>query len=174
MTTASARHGTISRIVELASIDEGGAGYVVEPNETERAAIAKRLDIPALAKLRGAFTLTPVRGGVDVRLSLDAVAERTCVASLEPMTETIREEFRLQFDRNYEEQDIDELIESEILREPLEGDEIDLGEILVQHLSLSLDPYPRKPDVPSLAEKFRDATSASPFSALKGLVDRES
>lgn len=174
MTEPPAVQDTISRFVDITTVDAGGADFVIETNEGERAAIAKRLDIPGLQSLRGSFRLTPVRGGVEVRLALDAVAERICVASLEPMTETIREEFTLVFDRNFEADDLDEFAESETLREPLEGDEIDLGEILVQHLSLSLDPFPRKSGAESLADKFRDATSASPFSALKGLVDRDS
>lgn len=174
MTAPSVKHDTISRLVDVASLDASGADYIIEPTEAERAVIAKRLDIPAIKSLRGEFQLTPVRGGVDIRLKVDAEAERICVASLEPMRETIREEIRMQFDRNHVEGESDDIADSELLREPLEGDELDLGELLVQHLSLSLDPYPRKDGAESLADKFRDAASSSPFSALKGLADRES
>ncbi|MGD9801132.1 MAG: hypothetical protein AB7V02_11105, partial [Parvularculaceae bacterium] len=59
-------------------------------------------------------------------------------------------------------------------REPLDGDEIDLGELLVQHLSLALDPYPRKDGAESLLETYRNAATASPFAGLKGLKDPDS
>lgn len=170
MTAPGAKHDTISRIVDISVLDAAGAKFVVEPNEEERAAIAKRLDIPAVRKLRGDFLLTPIRGGVDIALILDAETERACVASLEPMTETIREEVRVEFDRNYAEEEDRDFSETGILREPLDSAEVDLGELLVQHLSLSLDPYPRKDGAERLADKFRDATSVSPFLPLKGLA----
>lgn len=174
MTAAGNPHDTISRLVDISTIAEGGAGYVIEPSEHERAAIAKRLSIPAITRLRGQFHLERMRGGVDAQLTINAETERTCVASLEVMTETIHEKILMQFRRDLEETETDDAIDSEVLLEPLEGDEIDLGELLVQHLALSLDPYPRIEGAQSLAEKYRDAASPSPFSALKGLAERDS
>lgn len=165
---------TISRIIEVTSLDESGARFLLEPSAAERSAIAQRLEIPAIRSLRCEFFLTPTRSGVNLVLKLDAEAERICVTSLEPLVESIREEIRISFDRNYVENENDEFSENEVLREPFEGDEIDIGEILVQHLSLSLDPYPRKKGATNLSEKFRDAALSSPFSALKGLADHES
>lgn len=170
MTTPGAEHNTISRIVDISVLDAAGARFIVEPSEEERAAIAKRLDVPAIRKLRGDFLLTANRGGVAIVLIIDAETERTCVASLELMTEEIREEARIEFDRNYAGEEDRDFAETEVMREPLETAEIDLGELLVQHLSLSLDPYPRKDGAESLADKFRDATSVSPFLPLRGLA----
>lgn len=162
---------TLSRIVIVSGLDASGADYAIETTAAERLAIAGRLDIPALNSLTGKFRLTPMRGGVEIRLALDAEAERTCVVSLEPMIETIHDAVTMQLLRAYEpEADIND---DDILREQLSGDEIDLGELLVQFLSLSLAPYPRKPDAEPLLEKYRDATSLSPFAALKGPGDRE-
>lgn len=174
MTAETVVPETISRVIEVSSLEETGTRHVLEPTETELAAIARRLDLPAVNKLRGEFKLTPTPVGVDIVLHIDAETVRTCVASLEPMIEKIREEIRMSFDRNYVEDDAEDFSESVILREPLRGGEIDIGELLVQHLSLSLNPFPRRADAESLAGKFRDAPLSSPFSALKGLVDRES
>ena len=174
MTAAQFLHDTISRPVDFASLAEGGADYLIEPREEERAAIARRLGIPAITKLRGQFHLTLVRGGVDARLAIDAETQRTCVASLEPMAEIIREIILMQFRRDFAENEVDAATDGDILLELLAGDEIDLGELLVQHLALSLDPYPRIEGALSLAEKYRDAASPSPFSALKGLANRDS
>ena len=65
------------------------------------------------------------------------------------------------------------VINDDWTREPLETATIDLADMLVQHLSLSLDPHPRKPGAKSLLEDYRDAASPSPFAVLKGLVDRD-
>lgn len=162
---------TFSHMIELASLAEKGASVIVQPNDQEREAIARRLDLPALHRLRGEFRLRPIGGGIDAVLQLDAEAERTCVVTLEPMTEIIREEIAMQFIRDLDDEEIDP--DDPVMREPLEGDAIDLGEILVQHLSLSLIPHPRKADADQILEKYRGAASTSPFAGLKGLVDRE-
>jgi len=164
---------TLSRVVEVSSLDPKGAEIVIEANESERQAIARRLDIPALGRLKGTFALAPARGGVEIRLRLDAQAERRCVASLEPMTETIAEDIAMQFDRDFDEDDRGEEFAGDTLREPLEGDEIDLGELLVQHLSLSLDPYPRKEGAGPLIERYGADAPSSPFAGLKDLANRD-
>lgn len=162
---------TLSRVVLVSDLDASGADYAIEASAVERQEIAARLDIPALNRLSADFRLTPMRGGVDIRFTLSAEAERICVVSLEPMTETIDETVNMQLLHAFD-PDAD-IVEDEILRERLESDEIDLGELLVQFLSLSLDPYPRKPNAEAHLEKYRDAASLSPFAALKGPVDRE-
>jgi len=161
----------LSRVVIISELDASGADYAIEANARERHAVAARLDLPALSRLTGEFRLSPMRGGVEIRLLLDAEAERTCVVSLEPMTQTLREAVTMRCLRAYDpESDIEE---DEVIREALDSDEIDLGELLVQFLSLSLDPYPRKSSAEPILEKYRDATSTSAFVALKGLVDRD-
>ncbi|MEK7265027.1 MAG: hypothetical protein AAB227_02910 [Pseudomonadota bacterium] len=174
MTADIALPPTFSRIIDVKTLDEAGARHVLEPTQAELSAIARRLDIPAIKRLRGEFTLKPTHAGVDIALKLDAEAARICVASLEPLDETIREEIKMSFDRNYAEDETEDFDDSDIVREPLKGGEIDIGELLVQYLSLSLDPFPRKAGAESLTEKFRDAALSSPFSALKGFGDRES
>ena len=165
--TAAPTEATLSHTINISALHDHDVEILVEANEHQRAAIARRLAIPALNLLRGAFTVHPVRGGAEIRLRLDADAERRCVASLEPMTEKIAEEIIMQFDHNYTE--ADEADEGEEWREPLEGDEIDLGELLVQHLSLALDPYPRRAGAEPLVVAKDTAAIATPFAALKSI-----
>jgi uncharacterized metal-binding protein YceD (DUF177 family) len=154
----------LSQVIDVRDLPPGGADFLIDADESQRRAIARRLGIPGLSRLSGAVRAIPFKGGVSIRLTLDAIAERQCVASLEPMTDTIRETIDMRFDRAYRDDDLEE---SDVLVEPLEGDAIDLGELVVQHLSLSLDPYPRKPGAESLLEKYRSAPSPSAFAALK-------
>ena len=157
----------LSKIINVEDLPPGGADFLIDADESERRAIARRLSIPGLSRLSGAVRATPFKGGVAIRLTLDAISERQCVVSLEPMTETISETIDMRFDRAFPENDVEE---GDILVEPLEGDAIDLGELLVQHLSLSLDPYPRIPGADSLMEKYRSAASPSPFATLKDMA----
>ena len=59
--------------------------------------------------------------------------------------------------------------EDEEVPELLEGDEIDLGGYVVEHLALEIDPFPRKPGV--VFEPPADTEERSPFAVLKRLTD---
>jgi uncharacterized metal-binding protein YceD (DUF177 family) len=170
--TAPADLKTISTVIDIQSLPEAGAEYKLEPNDDERRAIAARLDVQSVDTLRGEFAIRAVRGGVEIEMRINATVGRICVSSLEPMTEAIDEKIKISFERNYSE-DIECEDQDDILREPLDGEDIDIGELLVQHLSLGLDPYPRKAGALGLVDKYRDAASTSPFDALKGLAKRE-
>ncbi len=100
---------------------------------------------------------------------MDAALTRECVASLEPFQEILTEKFDVDFLRAQpepgEEEDWD-------APEVHEGDRLDLGEILVQQLSLSMSPFPRKEGARSLAEAYAPPELASPFAALKGVIGK--
>lgn len=160
-----------ARPVEIASLAPGRTVFSLSMNEAERKAIAKRLGEPAIRRLEGEIALTPFAGGVAAEIDVTADLDRICVASLEPMSESVREHFAIRFERDFSEAEDDENADDETLREPLDGETIDLVELLIQHLSLSLDPYPRKEGAEALLEGSRAATKISPFADLKRLVD---
>jgi hypothetical protein len=162
----------LSRIVDVTTLARDGERITIEANEAQLAAIERRLKIPALYFLKGDLNLRPTASGLEVILTLSARAERRCVVSLEMMQEEVKEVIKLRLDRDFDDES-PEAASDEWSVEPLEGANVDLGELLVQHLSLSLDPNPRKPGATSLLAEYRDATSPSPFSVLKGPVDRD-
>ncbi len=53
------------------------------------------------------------------------------------------------------------------LPEWLEGDEIDMGEVVAEHLGLYLDPYPSRPGVVFSPQDEADPAPASPFAVLR-------
>ena len=58
------------------------------------------------------------------------------------------------------------------LPEFLEGDEVDIGEVVAEHLGLNLDPYPRRPGVlfstaDGAAGDDDDPVRSSPFAVLR-------
>lgn len=117
-------------------------------NEGERAALAKRLDIPGIISLSAAITLGRVPDDprlVDVRGTITARVIQSCVVTLEPVEQDVIEEFDTLFasegfvqrwlkDNPHDEYDAPEA---------LDGSWLDMGELVTQYLILGLDPYPR-------------------------------
>lgn len=158
--------------IELEAASDGEA-RLVEADSGERAAIAAWLGLIALDYLKGSFTISRAQGGAIVRLELAAAAKRTCVVSLEPLTEDVRETIEIHFDKNFSEA-TEEDAEDEKTREPWPEGGLDLGALLIDYLALSLSPHPRKDGAASLVGTFGGQTLSSPFDQLRQLVDGKS
>ncbi|MEF2070918.1 DUF177 domain-containing protein [Consotaella sp. CSK11QG-6] len=150
------------------------------PDESERAALANHLGIPAVERLEAELIAAPWRAdGVRVQGRLAANVVQTCVVTLEPVHQTIDEpieafyvpaDSRLarRIERDKEDLELDP--EGDDGVEVFSGETIDLGNLLTEVLSLGLDPYPRAPraafeEVVDTDEQADD----SPFASLKVL-----
>jgi uncharacterized metal-binding protein YceD (DUF177 family) len=171
-----------SRVVVLGELPEGGRDYALEANAEERGALARRFDLPAIGLLRATVQVVPLRGrkvgGAAVSLGLSARVTQVCVLSLEPFEVPIEERAELRVlppELTEGETDFEaaEAADSELL----EGDRLDLGELVAQHLAVALDPYPKRPgvrfEVPGLGPApgegrggGADKLGAGPFAAL--------
>lgn len=141
-----------------------------EPDE--RAAIARRLELQDVASLEAECRLDrpPAVKGVRLRGRLRAKVTQTCVVTLEPMPVEIVTEFERLYLPGWtpEMDETTETVDAEAPDiEPLDGDVIDLGEALVEELSLALDPYPRLPGAE--LDPPDDDGRPSPFQALAAL-----
>lgn len=155
--------------IDLNDFGKPSKRFQLVASSQEREQLAKRLATPAVEKLEGHVEVTATASVVRLRGEMEAVLVRECVASLELMKERITESFELEFSRSpLTGDDPFDLEASEVI----EGDTIDLGEVLVQQLSLSMAPFPRKPDAPSLADAFAPPERVSPFAALKGVLGK--
>jgi hypothetical protein len=119
----------------------GGIDLTFEATPEECRWLAGRFDLVAVERLTGHARLDRDRGGV-IRLSgrIDAAVVQSCVVSLEDVPATIAEAFESRFTRGAIDPDgvaWDQDVE------PLEGAELDLGEIFAQQLGVALEPYPR-------------------------------
>ncbi|MDE1147899.1 MAG: DUF177 domain-containing protein [Azospirillaceae bacterium] len=120
----------------------------------ERAALARRLDLVSLDSLTALVRLRRIRGGQMVRVTgeLDAQVVQSCVVTLEPMAASVRDTFQALYAPAHlvpkDEEELENLgLDDEAdPPEPIESGRIDIGELVTQHLSLALDPYPRKAD----------------------------
>ena len=141
------------------------ATVTVTATAAECAALAERLHIPEVGSLSCRFTLRARGRTVDAEGELEAEVVQSCVVSLEPVAQTVRERFALRFVPEGEEREDDEPESPDEI--PYSGDAIDLGEAAAEQLALALDPYPRHPDaVLDEAGTAQDHAGASPFGRL--------
>jgi uncharacterized metal-binding protein YceD (DUF177 family) len=154
------------RPLSLERIGPQGLDLTVEATSAECAALAVRMNLPAVVAVSCAFHL--IHDGRDVVLargSLRAKVTQTCVVSLDDFDAPVEEVFQVCFvPAGHETDDMDPESDDEI---PFEGNVIDLGEAAAEQLGLALDPYPRMPGVEMPA--IDDESEQQPFAALRRL-----
>lgn len=139
----------------------------------ERAALAARYSLLSLDALEAQLTLrSEVSGEIVVNGHLRAELAQQCIVTLEPVIETVSAPFEQRYalqpaalvaDLEFGPEDMEP-------PEPVVGDSIDLGELVAQHLSLSINPYPRAPDAENQTDQYRsNAPDDGPFAALANL-----
>jgi hypothetical protein len=166
-----------SRPIRVEAIPREGLETRIEADEAERAALAAFNGLPAVGRLVAVFSLKHGAGRtVLVCGELSAEITQVCVVTLEPFAATISEPIDLRFvpptdeppaRRRAPDEAVTLAIGEEDRPDPIIDGKIDLGAIASEFLTLSLDPYPRKPDVAFEAPSQGDEEkAASPFSAL--------
>lgn len=162
------------RLVPVSRVGDNGLAQRLEANDAERERIARYLGLVGLTAMTADVQLAHWRGkGLCVTGTLDAHVVQACVVTLDPVQAHVSVGFERRFlpevALNAEEHTEHEVFvdpEGEEPPEPL-GRDVDLGEILVEELSLALDPYPRKPGVDFQGEDT--APRETPFAALAKL-----
>lgn len=174
----------LSRVVVVAEVvAEGGRTMAVSADEQERAALAKRFGLAGIARLDAEVRLRPTPiGDLDVRLALTAAVTQTSVVTLEPVDEAVEETFLLRFSGDADPDDEEDVGGADDpLVEAWPGAELDVGELVAQHLSLALNPYPRAPgealpeEVLATDEGGGDAENdekPNPFAVLREVRDK--
>jgi uncharacterized metal-binding protein YceD (DUF177 family) len=152
--------------IPLDRIGAQGLDVVVEASEVERAALARRMGIPAVQSLVCRFRVT--RSGTDRFAAIGHLSARivqTCVISLDDFSAEVDERFRLSFVPVGEEaDDIDP--EDPVDEIGYRDSVLDLGEATAEQLGLALDPYPRRPGA-TLPEHDAEPAPPHPFNVLR-------
>lgn len=176
-----------SRLVPLTRLGFEPFRQEIEAGDTERAALAQRLDLVSLDRLHAAIEL--VRQGQDrilLRASLKAAFVQNCVVTLDPVPGEVAMAFTLVYGPLDIEAEGVGGVEDEAAFEPLCGETIDIGEAVAQELALALPPFPRHPDADIAAPPEADAASPDadpaaptapqgddgPFAALAALMEQ--
>jgi uncharacterized metal-binding protein YceD (DUF177 family) len=176
-------HKEFSRSIEAASISARGTERRIEANAAEREALAELLDLQAISHLAATLSLRRLASGlVEVKGSLEAEVVQTCIVTLEPMPAKVAESFRVTFGEGVEEPELTEIdldYDEQDPPEPIVEGMIDLGAVVAEHLSLGLDPYPRKADAllpkefePKLGDvvEIEQPATRKPFAGLDKLI----
>lgn len=152
-------------------IPEGGKSVVVTADETARAALAREISSPGVTELVGTFELTRRGRRVSLEGRVKARLTRLCVVTLEPFEVVVDEPVKMRFsepEREDKRGEVDIAADAIDPPDPIVDGRIDLGQVTAEFLTLSLDPYPRKPGV-VFEEKVIDVPATSPFAALAAL-----
>lgn len=143
----------LERVVDLEKLGNNGTALEISTTESERAALAKRFGFLGLPDFSARVSVDRKPGGqiiVDGRLKGRVV--QACILSLDPVTQELDDSFRLVFAENVTEDRDPESGEALLnaqgdAPEPLESNMLDVGEIIAEQLSLTADPYPRRPGI---------------------------
>lgn len=144
-----------SRLVQVDLVGAEGAAVTIAATGEECAAVAERLDLQAVSELRAEASMRPTAVGL-VRLNVDFSANvvQSCVVTLDAVMASVAERFSVLCEV---EQRVGkgEGADGEVFVDPFGEDPVeslvdggvDLGELVIQHLSLALDPYPHAPGI---------------------------
>jgi uncharacterized metal-binding protein YceD (DUF177 family) len=170
-----------SRQVRIDTLSEVPRSLTVAAAEAERAALAKRFDLQAIAALEAEVALVRTGETVSATGRLRAAVTQSCVATGAPVEAVLDEPFRILFSPAPQAgggEDEIELSEGECDVVFYEGGSVDVGEAAAETLALSLDPWPRAPGAEETLKEAgvvsEDETqeAAGPFAGLAGLRDR--
>lgn len=147
-----------SRLVPIDRVGPAWQHHRLTPDGDEARALAERFDLVALDALTALVKLRRVRGGgyVAVEGSFEARVTQTCVVTLDPVENAVADGFAVTFgpigDAKPMIREIDVAADDEE-PEPIDGPDIDIGELVAQHLALALDPFPRGPEADAFAAR---------------------
>jgi uncharacterized metal-binding protein YceD (DUF177 family) len=166
-----------SRSYRIDTLGSAPRHVEIEADDAERAALARRFGLVEIESLSAEAELTRSDESVTAAGRLRARAVQSCVASGEPVPESIDEEFRIEFrppPQSTGGEDEIELSENELDVVFYDGAAIDLGEAMAETLSLSLNPYPRSDRAEDALRQagVKSEAEAGPFAALKALKDK--
>jgi len=165
--------------VKLHELGRGPVRLELAPDDGQRAAVAKRLGLRSLPKFKAEVTVKPWLDGAELSGSFDAVVEQICGVTLDPFEQPVSGQvFARVVPAGSPHASTEEGGELELdpdADDPpdvLQGDAIDVTNYVVEHLSLELDPFPRKPG--ATFDYQPDQPEESPFAVLKKLQEPKS
>lgn len=172
-----------------AQVPAGGQWIKLVANDTARKSVAERLAVRSIENLEAKIHLTPKNSGhiLEVEGTLEADVVQDCVVSLAPVQSHIEDQFSAWY-ANYDqaasftkaqhklkatmEMDEVQMMDESDDPEPMEKGEVDVAELVIQYLSLAINPYPKNDSVKSEeaeppSDSAKESLRMNPFAALK-------
>ena len=162
--------------VAFSEVDRRDVSLDLAADEGVRHAVARRLDLLALSRFEARVRLCAWLDGAILRGDWTADLQQACVVTLEPVAASLSGTFELRLlpvgSSNAPEEGPDAVIDPLADDPPdlIEGPVIPVGDYLVEHLALELDPFPRRPGAVFVPPE--DPGVITPFAALKDLATR--
>jgi len=168
----------LTHVVPVMEISSKGREVNIVATEQELTNIADALSLVLVSSLSAHFLISKGTGGLlSVRGHLNANVVQTCGVSLKPVEEHIDTDIALCFTL-HPETESDEIsikVEDDDPPDPIVDGCIEFGGIILEHLILNLNPYPRDPNMEFDRKRFKtfgseaDSASSRPFLALTQL-----
>jgi uncharacterized metal-binding protein YceD (DUF177 family) len=135
--------------VTVSDLPPDGKEFELVPDESAREELARQAGVLAVPKLVARLNVRPEgRAGAAVDGTLEATVRQMCVVSLEPFDNPVQETVSLRF-ASPETLPVDTApvveVGGEDPPEPLVDGKLDLASVIGEFLTLSVDPYPRRP-----------------------------
>lgn len=163
-----------SRKVRLTDVQRGPEHLELKADEGERAALAREFGLDALESLEASVSVRPWQDGLEVAARWRARVQQTCGVSLEPFATDLSGDFEVRAVPSdsplaaYQEPEGEISLETPDPPDVLDDDHaVDVAALVTEHLSLEIDPYPRKPGVEWEAPEASEPES--PFAVLNKL-----
>lgn len=169
--------GELTRIIDIRHI--GNDPVIVEADENERKALARRFGLVSVDALRATVVLQADAVAVTAKGRIAAKIVQSCAVSGADLPVTIEDALSFRFVAPRSEAKPDEEIEiDEDDCDEIEftGQTFDLGEAVAQSLALAIDPYATGPDAEDARRKagiVDENAPSGPFAALAGLKKPE-
>jgi len=164
------------RPLRLAELAHGEVTRRLAADSAARRRIAGELGLDGLERLEAEVSAAPWLDGARVRGRLQARILQTCGVTLEPLESEIDHDFELKLlpdgSPNAPAEPEDAVLDPDAEDPPdlIEGDQIDLGALVVEQLALEIDPFPRKPG--AVFDAGPEENPPSPFAVLKDFKPR--
>jgi uncharacterized metal-binding protein YceD (DUF177 family) len=164
----------LSHKISIASLPRMGQHVALKASESVCLQIAHQLGLPSIQRLDAHFHIVPSRSGImRVTGEVKAQVEQLCIVSLEAFPYDISETVDLRFIEADKlgkpaKAEVERTLEDEDPPDPIYDGVIDLGELAVEFVALSLEPFPRKPGV-ELPVQLNITKEESPFAVLAAL-----
>jgi hypothetical protein len=160
--------------VTISGIPEGGKRFELVADEATRAEVAQVAGLRSLLRLQATFDVARYGSdGLRVEGEVSATVGQTCVVTLDPVDNAVKEEVNLLFTPPSTPvagagDDDEKIVVDPGEPEPLIGETIDLGALATEFLIVGIDPYPRKPGA-TFEPPAVEEDSEHPFAALAAL-----
>ena len=177
--------------VDIEQVGDTAYTLTITASADECKDIARRLHVPKVESLSAELTLERERGGsvFHVTGTMKALVTQPCVTTMEPVQDSIQDRVegwyaepdtvislaKARHERDSRVADSEtHILDEREDPEPISEGQIDLGELVTQHLSLVVNPYPHKEGVEFVGEEgdIEPPKRENPFGALKDWKSR--